>query len=231
MNKPKILLVEDDVNFGAVMRDYLAMNGYQVELCVDGNKGWNRFSNDTFDLCILDVMMPERDGFSLAEDIRKVNPSVPLIFLTAKTMKEDVLKGYSIGADDYVNKPFDPEILLQKLKVLVRRAGGTIASDSLREEFEIGRFHFNHRLRELRNHDQVQKLSPRESELLQLLCTYMNDVLPREVALKKIWNEDNYFTARSMDVFMTRIRKILKADPDIEIVNVHGNGFRMLVKK
>jgi DNA-binding response OmpR family regulator len=229
--KPKILLVEDDINFGAVMRDYLAMNGYEVELCPDGNKGWNRFSNDSFDLCILDVMMPERDGFSLAEDIRKVNPGIPLVFLTAKTMKEDVLKGYSIGADDYVNKPFDPEILLHKLRALLKRSAGTGIPDSQRDEFVIGRFQFNHRLRELRLHDRIQKLSPRESDLLQLLCTYMNDVLPREVALKKIWTEDNYFTARSMDVFMTRIRKILKADPDIEIVNVHGNGFRMLVKK
>ncbi len=213
------------------MRDYLALNGYQVDLCPDGKKGWSRFSNEPFDLCILDVMMPERDGFSLAEDIRKVNPGIPLVFLTAKTMKEDVLKGYSIGADDYVVKPFDPEILLHKLRVLLKRSGGAVLSDSLRDEFIIGRFEFNHRLRELRLKDHIQKLSPRESELLQLLCTYVNDVLPRDVALKKIWTEDNYFTARSMDVFLTRIRKLLKADPDIEIINVHGNGFRMVVKK
>jgi len=231
MTKSKILLVEDDVNFGAVMRDYLAMNGYDVVLCPDGNKGWSRFSNENFDLCILDVMMPDRDGFSLASDIRKVNPAIPLIFLTAKSLKEEVLKGYTIGADDYVTKPFDPEILMYKLKALLKRTNGHSVNDSEQDEFVIGRFLFNHRLRELRIHESVQKLSPRESELLRLLCMHMNDVLPREVALKKIWNEDNYFTARSMDVFLTRIRKILKADPDIEILNVHGNGFRLMVRK
>ena len=229
--KSKILLVEDDVNFGAVMRDYLAMNGYEVILCSDGKKGWSRFSNESFDLCILDVMMPERDGFSLASDIRKVNPSIPIMFLTARGLKEDVLKGYGIGADDYVTKPFDPEILLHKLRVLVKRSGGLGMDNNQQEEFVIGSFQFNHKLRELRWNGKIQKLSPRESELLKLLCLHINDVLPREVALKKIWSEDNYFTARSMDVFITRIRKYFKDDPGIEIVNVHGNGFRMVVDK
>jgi two-component system, OmpR family, response regulator len=230
MNKLKILLVEDDVNFGSVMRDYLAMNGYEVTLSTDGNKGWSRFNNEKFDLCILDVMMPERDGFSLAGDIRKVNPTIPVIFLTAKNMKEDMLKGYGIGADDYITKPFDPEILLLRLKALLKRSGAP-SVESEQEEFVIGKYHFNHKLRQLTLKNKIQKLSPRESELLKLLCLHLNDVLPREVALMKIWNEDNYFTARSMDVFITRIRKYFRDDPGVEIVNVHGNGFRMMVEE
>jgi len=229
MTKSKVLLVEDDINFGAVMRDYLAMNGYEVTLCADGNKGWSRFSNEPFDLCILDVMMPDRDGFSLGKDIRKVNPRIPLIYLTAKALKEDVIKGFGIGADDYITKPFDPEILLYKLKALLKRSSGN-NNDESQEEFKIGSYHFNHKLRELTFNNLKQKLSPREADLLKLLCIHINDVLPREVALKTIWGDENYFTARSMDVFVTRIRKYFKEDSSIEIVNVHGNGFCMMVK-
>jgi two-component system, OmpR family, response regulator len=228
--KKKILLVEDDVNFGAVMRDYLAMNGYNVVLSPDGNKGWNRFSNEPFDLCILDVMMPDRDGFSLGKDIRKVNARIPLIFLTAKALKEDIIKGFGLGADDYITKPFDPEILLYKLKALLNRIDGSNGTKAA-DEFEIGKYHFNHKLRELTFGDTKQKLSPREADLLKLLCIHINDVLPREVALKSIWGDENYFTGRSMDVFVTRIRKFFKDDSSVEIVNVHGNGFRMIAEK
>lgn len=229
--KTKILLVEDDPNFGAVMRDYLAMNQYEVTLCEDGKKGWSRFSNDAFDLCILDVMMPELDGFSLAAEIRKVNPSIPLIFLTSRTMKEDMVKGFSIGADDYVLKPFDAEILLLKLKALLRRSDVNSATDREQNDFNIGMFNFNYRMRELSGNGGVVRLSPREADLLQLLCLHMNDVLTREKALKTIWGEDTYFTGRSMDVFLTRLRKCFKADPNIEIVNVHSNGFRLMVRQ
>jgi two-component system, OmpR family, response regulator len=229
MKKNKILLVEDDVNFGAVMKDYLVMNNYQVVLCPDGKKGWSRFTNEKFDLCILDVMMPEKDGFSLAHDIRSINPSVPIIFLTARNMKQDLLAGYETGADDYITKPFDSEILLLKLKVLLKRTSDGIVS-STQDEFNIAGYHFNYRLRELTLKGKSQKLSPKEAELLKLLCMHMNDVLPREVALKSIWGEENYFTARSMDVFITKIRKYLKDDPAVEIINIHGNGFRIVVK-
>jgi two-component system, OmpR family, response regulator len=227
--KTKILLVEDDVNFGAVMKDYLIMNGYSVTLARDGLKGWSSFNNDSFDICILDVMMPGKDGFSLARDIRKVNPAIPLIFLTAKALKEDVVTGYRAGADDYVTKPFDSEVLLLKIKAILGRTSGIKNVTGDQQEYEIGDYHFNHKLRILSMGEFVQKLSPREADLLQLLCVYKNDVLPREAALKKIWGEDNYFTARSMDVFITRIRKYLKEDPAVEIVNVHGNGFRLMV--
>ncbi len=228
MEKPKILLVEDDVNFGAVMRDYLAMNGYVVTLCPDGNKGWSRFSNEKFDMCILDVMMPDRDGFSLGADIRKVNRTIPLVFLTAKNQKTDMINGFGLGADDYITKPFDPEIMLLKLKALLKRSGSGTGVESEQNEFEIGKYTFNYKLRSLEVVGEKQKLSPREADLLKLMCLHLNDVLPREVALKSIWGEDNYFTARSMDVFITRIRKYFKADPAIEIVNVHGNGFRLM---
>ncbi|HMT29083.1 MAG TPA: response regulator transcription factor [Bacteroidia bacterium] len=229
-DKLKILLVEDDVNFGTVMRDYLAMNGYDVTLCADGNKGWSRFSNEKFDLCVLDVMMPDRDGFSLGKDIRKVNPTIPLIYLTARTMKEDIVKGFGLGADDYITKPFDSEILLLKLKALLKRSNNVSADNSDQFEFKIGEYVFNFKLRSLNFHGVIQKLSPREADLLRLLCLHLNDVLSREVALKTIWREDNYFTARSMDVFVTRIRKYFKDDPSIEIINIHGNGFRLRVE-
>ena len=228
--KTKILLVEDDPNFGAVMRDYLAMNGYEVTLCPDGDKGWSRFINETFDLCILDVMMPGRDGFSLASGIRKVNSAIPLVFLTAKTLKEDIRQGYTTGADDYITKPFDPEILLLKLGALLKRSGSPVA-DSNQQVFDIGMYRFNHRLRELELDGTVRKLSPREADLLRLLCLHVNDILSREKALLHIWGEDNYFTGRSMDVFITRIRKYLKDEPAVEIVNVHGSGYRMMVHK
>jgi len=226
--KTKILLVEDDINFGAVMKDYLSMNGYSVTLAKDGLKGWSSFINGTFDICILDVMMPGKDGFSLAREIRQVNPSIPVIFLTAKAMKEDMITGYRAGGDDYVTKPFDSEVLLLKIKAILGRTSGIKNVTGDQQEYEIGAYHFNHRMRTLSIGEFVQKLSPREADLLQLLCVYKNDVLPREAALKKIWGEDNYFTARSMDVFITRIRKYLKEDPSVEIINVHGNGFRLM---
>ncbi len=209
------------------MRDYLSMNGFNVTLCADGKKGWSRFTNEEFDLCILDVMMPELDGFSLGKDIRKVNPSVPIVYLTAKAMKEDIKKGYGIGADDYILKPFDPEILLLKINALLKRAGNR--SDNSQDDYAIGAFEFNFSLRELKKGDVVYKLSPREAELLRLLSVHINQVLPREVALKSIWGDENYFNGRSMDVFITRIRKYFKDDDTVEIQNIHGSGFLLKV--
>ncbi|MBK5208714.1 MAG: response regulator transcription factor [Flavobacteriaceae bacterium] len=231
MENNRILLVEDDPNFGTVLKDYLSLNDYKVTLAKDGLEGLIMFKNDDFDLCILDVMMPRKDGFSLAKDIRATNSEVPIIFLTARTMKEDVLKGYQSGADDYLNKPFDSEVLLYKIKAILQRkeTEQNIEEDTF--EFKIGKFDFNSKLRHL-SYDggEIQKLSPKESKLLKLLATYKNDLMPRELALTKIWRDDNYFTSRSMDVYIAKLRKYLKPEPNVEILNIHGEGFRLLEK-
>ncbi|PKP14406.1 MAG: DNA-binding response regulator [Bacteroidetes bacterium HGW-Bacteroidetes-3] len=231
MENNRILLVEDDPNFGTVLKDYLSLNDYKVTLAKDGLEGLIMFKNDDFDLCILDVMMPRKDGFSLAKDIRATNTEVPIIFLTARTMKEDVLKGYQSGADDYLNKPFDSEVLLYKIKAIMQRkeTEQTIEEDVF--EYKIGKFEFNSKLRHLSyNGGEIQKLSPKESKLLKLLATHKNDLMPRELALTKIWRDDNYFTSRSMDVYIAKLRKYLKPDPNVEILNIHGEGFRLLEK-
>ncbi|CAM1333695.1 response regulator transcription factor [Tenacibaculum aestuariivivum] len=231
MGSKKILLVEDDPNFGTVLKDYLALNDYNVTLAKDGIDGLIMFKNGEYDLCILDVMMPRKDGFSLAQDIRSTNKEVPIIFLTAKTLKEDVLKGYQVGADDYLNKPFDSEVLLHKIKAILQRKENEKSSDTDEFEFTIGAFHFNSKLRHLSlNNEEVQKLSPKESKLLRLLAVHKNDLMPRELALTKIWRDDNYFTSRSMDVYIAKLRKYLKGDENVEIINIHGEGFRLLEK-
>ncbi|MCK0132233.1 response regulator transcription factor [Flavobacteriaceae bacterium F08102] len=230
MSNKKILLVEDDPNFGTVLKDYLSLNDYDVSHAKDGLDGLIMFKNDEFDLCILDVMMPRKDGFSLAKDIRATNTDVPIIFLTAKTMKEDVLKGYEVGADDYLNKPFDSEVLLYKIKAILQRKELDVDTEDERYEFQIGNFHLNSKLRHLRYKDnEVRKLSPKENKLLKLLAIHMNDLMPRELALTKIWRDDNYFTSRSMDVYIAKLRKYLKEDENVEIINIHGEGFRLIV--
>ena len=231
MENNRILLVEDDPNFGTVLKDYLSLNDYKVTLAKDGLEGLIMFKNDDFDLCILDVMMPRKDGFSLAKDIRSTNSEVPIIFLTARTMKEDVLKGYQSGGDDYLNKPFDSEVLLYKIKAILQRkeTEQTIEEDVF--EYKIGKFEFNSKLRHLSfDGGEIQKLSPKESKLLKLLAVHKNDLMPRELALTKIWRDDNYFTSRSMDVYIAKLRKYLKPDPNVEILNIHGEGFRLLEK-
>jgi DNA-binding response OmpR family regulator len=227
----KILLVEDDPNFGSILKDYLILNDFEVTLAKNGMEGFEKFKKDNFDLCILDVMMPYKDGFTLAKEIREKNKEVPLIFLTAKTMKEDILKGYKVGADDYLNKPFDSEVLLMKIKtILARKASETKVEDN-RFEFTIGKFHFNSKLRYLTfENEEPIKLSPKENELLKLLAVYENDVMKRELALTRIWRDDNYFTSRSMDVYIAKLRKYLKKDEDVEILNIHGDGFRLVIK-
>jgi DNA-binding response OmpR family regulator len=232
MGSKKILLVEDDPNFGTVLKDYLALNDYNVTHAKDGIEGLIMFKNSDYDLCILDVMMPRKDGFSLAQDIRTTNKEVPIIFLTAKTLKEDVLKGYAVGADDYLNKPFDSEVLLHKIKAILQRKDIDKTAESEQFEFKIGGFFFNSKLRHLSVSETAEpiKLSPKESKLLRMLAIHKNDLMPRELALTKIWRDDNYFTSRSMDVYIAKLRKYLKPDDKVEILNIHGEGFRMVDK-
>lgn len=225
--KSKILLVEDDPNFGSVLKNYLELNEYDVKLCTDGFAGYDQFNAGKYDLCILDVMMPRKDGFTLAKEIREKDKQVPIIFLTAKSMKDDMLSGFQVGADDYITKPFDSEVLLYKLKAILKRSADKI-SDPTQKEFDIGKFHFNYDHRSIKIDQQSVKLSPKEADLLRMLCLYKNELLPRQKALKEIWGDDNYFNARSMDVFITKLRKYLKEDPAIDILNIHGKGFRMI---
>jgi DNA-binding response OmpR family regulator len=232
MENKRILLVEDDPNFGNILRDYLSLNDFEVTLAKDGLEGFVFFKNNDYDLCILDVMMPRKDGFSLAKDIRKQNTQIPIIFLTAKTMKEDVLKGYQAGADDYLTKPFDSEVLLYKIKAIFQRKESEIGKSEEEFEFEIGSFYLNSKLRQLiYKGGEPQKLSPKENKLLKMLAQHKNDLMPRELALTKIWRDDNYFTSRSMDVYIAKLRKYLGKDENVEIVNIHGEGFRLVVKE
>ncbi len=226
--KPQILLCEDDTNLGMVLKNYLELNDYNVTLERDGKLGLAAFQREKFDLCLLDVMMPNMDGFTLAEEIRDVNPDVPLFFLSAKTMKDDIIQGYKLGADDYITKPFDSEVLLHKIKAILKR-NEELHREEVNAEYDLGRYHFNPRLRELIIDGKTQTLSPKENELLKMLSEYKNDLLSREIALKKIWGSDTYFNGRSMDVYIAKLRKYLKEDPAIEIVNIHGNGFRLVV--
>jgi len=217
-------MVEDDKNFGAVMRSYLNIHEYDVEWVEDGALALQAFENQPFDLCILDVMLPHVDGFTIAAGIRKKDEHIPIIFLTAKTLKKDILEGFRIGADDYITKPFDSEVLLMKIKAILKR-NSMFNSSSDQDEFQIGKYLFNASLRTIKCGELEQKLSPKESELLRMLCIHMNKVLPREEALNSIWGEESYFTTRSMDVFMSKLRKYLKDDPSVEIATVHGSGY------
>ncbi len=228
--KPKILLCEDDTNLGMVLKNYLELNDYEVILERDGRLGLAAFQREKFDICLLDVMMPNMDGFTLAEEIRDINPDVPLFFLSAKTMKDDIIQGYKLGADDYITKPFDSEVLLHKIKAILKR-NEEMHREEVNAEFDLGKYHFNPRLRELIINGKIQTLSPKENELLKMLSEYKNDLLPREAALKKIWGSDTYFNGRSMDVYIAKLRKYLKEDPKLEIVNIHGNGFRLVVSE
>ena len=225
--KPKILLCEDDTNLGMVLKNYLELNDYDVILERDGRLGLAAFQREKFDICLLDVMMPNMDGFTVAEEIRDINPDMPLFFLSAKTMKEDIIQGYKLGADDYITKPFDSEVLLHKIKAILKR-NEEMHREEANAEFDLGKYHFNPRLRELVVNGKTQTLSPKENELLKMLSEYKNDLLPREAALKKIWGSDTYFNGRSMDVYIAKLRKYLKEDTKLEIVNIHGNGFRLV---
>ncbi len=226
--KPHIFLVEDDLSFGAVLKSYLEINDFEVDWIDDGQIALDHFRKNNFDICILDVMLPHIDGFTIAAEIRKINAEIPIIFLTAKNLREDILKGYKTGADDYITKPFDTEVLIFKLKAILKRQSGILSKES--DFYQIGNYMFDYKLRTI-EHDQLkQKLSPKEAELLKMLCDNQNELLPRESALKKIWGDDGYFTTRSMDVYLTKLRKLFTEDPAIEIRNIHGSGFMLEIK-
>ena len=227
MENRQILLVEDDPNFGAVLRDYLELHDYDVVLATDGQQGLQAFRGSDPDLCILDVMMPYKDGFSLASEIKSVNPDMPLVFLTAKSLKEDVLRGYKVGADDYLTKPFDSEVLLYKIRAIMNRQEAN-SSAGEEKEFKIGRYEFNSEMRLLRLDTKEHKLSPKEGALLKMLAQNKNQLVSRSEALRKIWKDDNYFTGRSMDVYVAKLRKYLKQDQSVAIINVHSEGFRLV---
>jgi two-component system, OmpR family, response regulator len=223
--KNRILLVEDDPNFGSILKSYLELNDFDAMLKTDGKQGLSAFRSYPFDICILDVMMPEMDGFTLAREIRKQDAGIPVIFLTAKTLKADVIEGFRTGADDYITKPFDSELLLYKIRAILKRTPKE--DENPQTLFRIGKYTFNYALRDLLCEDGSVHLSPKEAELLRMLCIAKGGVLLRKDALDRIWEADNYFTTRSMDVFIARLRKYFKGDPAIEIINIHGNGFRL----
>ena len=229
--KKKILIVEDDHNFGSILKDYLSLQNYETTLAKNGIEGLEKFKKHEYDLCILDVMMPFKDGFSLAIDIRLINEEIPLIFLTAKSLKEDVIKGFKIGADDYLIKPFDSEILLFKIKSIFKRKISIKKTIDKKEDYIFSSFKYNSKFRELQyKSENPITLSPKESKLLTLLLNNINDLTTREEALIKIWKDDNYFTSRSMDVYIAKLRKQLQKDSKVSINNIHGEGFRLIVE-
>lgn len=224
--KVKILLCEDDENLGMLLREYLQTKGYDADLQPDGEAGYKAFTRNKFDLCVLDVMMPKKDGFALAADIRAMNADVPIIFLTAKSMKEDILQGFKLGADDYLSKPFSMEELLYRIESILRRVRGKRAKDVV--SYQIGKYVFDAQKQTLDLHGEVKKLTTKESELLNLLAANANNILERNYALKTIWVDDNYFNARSMDVYITKLRKLLKDDNNVAIINIHGKGYKLI---
>ena len=224
--KIKMLLCEDDENLGMLLREYLEAKGYTTTLCPDGEAGFREFSKNKFDIAVLDVMMPKKDGFTLAQEIRQSNADLPIIFLTAKTLKEDILEGFKLGADDYITKPFSMEELVFRVEAILRRVRGKKNKESTL--YHIGRLTFDSLKQLLTIDDKQTKLTTKENELLSLLCSHANDILQRDFALKTIWIDDNYFNARSMDVYITKLRKHLKEDPQIEIINIHGKGYKVI---
>ncbi len=226
MKKASILLAEDDHNLGSLLKNYLALKEYDPLLVTDGVQGLKAFKKGKFTLCILDVMMPEMDGFTLAKEIRTIDSEIPIIFLTAKNLKEDIYEGFKSGADDYMTKPFTMEELVYRIEAVLRRV--TKDNGPRENNYQIGEFSFDTLKQLLTCGDQIVKLTTKESELLELLCRHKNEILERNFALKSIWIDDNYFNARSMDVYITKLRKYLKKDPTIEILNIHGKGYKLL---
>ncbi len=222
------MLVEDDQNLGQILQEYLDVKGFDTTLCRDGKSGLKAFKANLYDLCIFDVMMPIMDGFSLAEEVRKSDKAIPIMFLTAKSMKEDAIKGLKIGADDYVNKPFSMEELLLRIKAIMRRTKRGANTPPEPTKFKIGNFAFDFDTQVLKDAAGEQKLTSKEAELLRMLCLNKNQTLERSKALKQIWHDDNYFNSRSMDVYITKLRKYLKTDEHLQIINVHGTGFKLI---
>jgi two-component system, OmpR family, response regulator len=228
--RARILLVEDDMSFGKILKDYLSLNAFDVTHMKDGVDGWNAFRNHHFDLCVLDIMMPKLDGFELAEQIRKENRAVPIFFLTSKTQKHDMLAGFETGADDYIVKPVDADILMHKIKAILKRTHDAVPADEMPTGFAIGKYSFDCNSRTLEINGVKQVLSPREAELLQMLCTHMNKLVKREDILRRLWKEVNYFKGRSLDVYVTHLRKYLQADANVSLINLHKAGYILEVK-
>ncbi|WP_108821960.1 response regulator transcription factor [Dysgonomonas sp. Marseille-P4361] len=225
--KLKLFLCEDDENLGMLLREYLQAKGYDTDLYTDGEVGYKGFVKEKYDLCILDVMMPKKDGITLVKEIRAINTEIPIIFLTAKNMKDDILEGFKAGADDYITKPFSMEELVLRIEAIFRRVKGKRAKDQ--QVYQFSNMSFDTQKQILTIDGNSTKLTTKEAELLALLCAHANDILERNHALKQIWVDDNYFNARSMDVYITKLRKLLKPDPNIEIINIHGKGYKLIV--
>lgn len=225
-----VLLLEDDTNLGLVLQEHLQMNGFAVTLCPNGEDGMTAFNGGTFDLCLVDIMMPRKDGFTFAREVRSKDQQVPLIFLTAKALKEDKITGFRIGCDDYLTKPFSIEELLLRIEAVLRRSSSAPAMTAA-AQFDIGSYAFDYQRQILRHGSSESRLTPTEAELLRMLCINLNRVLDRDKALREIWGNDSYFTGRSMDVFISKLRKYLKDDPSVEIVSIHGKGYKLVVSQ
>lgn len=223
-------MAEDDTNLGILLNEYLEAKGYQTQLSVNGKEAFDAFTRERYDMCILDVMMPLKDGFTLAKEIRNIDKQIPIVFLTAKSMKQDAIDGFKLGADDYITKPFSMEELLLRIKAILRRSGAQSDRESI-YKFQVGKYRFDSQHQVLELSGKQEKLTSKESELLRLLCLHMNEILDRTIALNTIWHDDSYFNSRSMDVYITKLRKYLKEDPGVEIINVHGKGFKLLVRE
>lgn len=228
MNKPNLLIVEDDPNLGDILNEYLTMKGYETTLCRDGEEGWSKFKKDKYNLCILDIMMPKKDGFTLGKEIKKVQEDLPIIYLSAKNLKEDVIEGLKIGADDYITKPFSMEELLLRIAAILKRTLKNVDNSNLKT-IVFGDFTLHYDEQQIEGPSGKTKLTSKENELIRLLASEMNKLVNRSHALKQIWGDDSYFNARSMDVYLSKIRKILKDDPRVQIITIHGEGFKMVV--
>lgn len=228
--KTNVLLTEDDPNLGMLLREYLEAKGFAVTLAVNGKQGYEKFNQGGFDICLVDVMMPVKDGFTMAEEVRQTDKVIPIIFLTAKSMKEDKLRGFETGADDYITKPFSMDELLMRMQAILRRTLPDSDRPQKKEPITVGEFSFDFDRQMLTLRGVERKLTTKESDLLQLLCANRYDVLDRGYALNRIWGDDNYFNSRSMDVYIAKLRKYLSEDPEVELVNVHGKGFKLLAK-
>lgn len=225
--KINILLAEDDKNLGVILKKYLEAKDISVTLCTNGEEALETFRTGNFNFCIFDVMMPLMDGFTLSKEVKKINKRIPIIFLTAKTAQKDVIEGFKLGADDYITKPFSMDELLLRIHAVFNRTSAETATPTT---FKLGNYTFDTARHVLTKGDQSRKLTSKEADLLLLLCENMNETLERTVALEKVWYEDSYFNARSMDVYVTKLRKYFKDEPNVELVNVHGVGFKLVVK-
>ncbi|MFT4855770.1 MAG: two-component system response regulator VicR [Algoriphagus sp.] len=230
MSKVRLLVVEDDPNLGDILKEYLEMKGYEPTLCRDGEEGWNKFKKDKYDLCLLDIMMPKKDGFTLAKEIKKVQEDLPILFLTAKNQKDDIIEGLKIGADDYITKPFSMEELLLRVNAILRRTKKSDEVNTLKV-YKFGDFILHYDEQVLEGPKGRNKLTSKENELIRILAAEMNKLVNRSHALKQIWGDDSYFNARSMDVYLSKIRKLLKDDPKVQIITVHGEGFKLIVSE